>query len=887
MFNHCITRTFIKPVFIQVFRFHSTKLVKMEVKRSQPKWNLPNGDYVTGLKLNNSLTRNKELFIPKEGRKVSWYSCGPTVYDDSHMGHARSYISFDIMRRIMTDYFHYDIKYVMNITDIDDKIIRRARRTYLYEEYIGRVVEREVVMVDLKAAMQLLQSKIDQETDTDKLTMMHKSMKAVTQTYNNQLLTTQELLSSGVIADVLSDWLDEEKGGSVVDNDIFQVLPRLYEDKFHQDMKHLNVREADVVTRVSEFIPQIVEYVQEIIKKEYAYDSNGSVYFNTSAFDNHNHHHYAKLVPEACGDAKALEEGEGSLSVSKERLTEKRNTTDFALWKKSKQGEPSWESPWGMGRPGWHIECSVMASCVLGASLDVHTGGIDLKFPHHDNELAQSEAYYDNDDWVTYFLHSGHLTIEGCKMSKSLKNFITIQQALHKYSSRHLRLLFLMHGWDQPLDYSESTMKVATVLEKSFNEFFMTVKDLLRQKDDGDDDDAKEVTSAGQELQRRFAECKQAVHKALCDNLNTKTSLDAMRKLIGHCNLIFKLPHPPKTTLRNIASYLTAMLKVFGAVDDCVRGQENQKELEEVLLPYLQAFSDFRDSVRSEAGKIEDKELAGVILRLCDEVRDGVLVRMGVSVEDKEDKEGGSVVKLLRVDVMRREVEEKDKKEKELRSQYEATRSQKKDKLNAWKVTPAEASNQERHNAHFDMISDDVDSDTLGFPVQGIPNSLEEVILPYLEAFSEFRDSVRSEARKNKAVALLRLCDEVRDGVLVGMGVSVEDKEGGGKAVVKLLGVDVMRREVEEKEQQLRMKQALKEEKLAQQKAKMEAYKTPPSQMFKLQCSLYSAFDDQGLPTHDETGAVLTKSQIKKLQKAYDAQAKKHNDYLKSLKQCV
>merc|ERR1711902_412329 len=171
----------------------------------------------------------------------------------------------------------------------------------------------------------------------------------------------------------------------------------------------------------------------------------------------------------------ALKEGEGDLSVSDAIQKEKKSNADFALWKMSKPGEPSWPSPWGKGRPGWHIECSAMASSILGESIDIHTGGYDLKFPHHDNELAQSEAYFDNDNWIRYFLHSGHLTIAGCKMSKSLKNFITIQEALKQHTARQLRLAFLMHSWKDTLDYSENAMELSISYEKTVNEFFLVV----------------------------------------------------------------------------------------------------------------------------------------------------------------------------------------------------------------------------------------------------------------------------------------------------------------------------------------------------------------------------------------------------------------------------
>lgn len=194
-------------------------------------------------------------------------------------------------------------------------------------------------------------------------------------------------------------------------------------------MEALNVRLPNVITRVSEYVPEIVAFIDGIIKKGFAYEANGSVYFDVLGFANDKDHTYAKLEPTSFGDAEKLKEGEGSLGAATEG--DKRNPQDFALWKKSKPGEPLWESPWGPGRPGWHIECSAMAHEVFKEfPIDIHSGGCDLRFPHHDNEMAQSEAYYGCDNWIQHFWHTGHLHIDKLKMSKSLKNFLTIREIL-------------------------------------------------------------------------------------------------------------------------------------------------------------------------------------------------------------------------------------------------------------------------------------------------------------------------------------------------------------------------------------------------------------------------------------------------------------------------
>ena len=271
----------------------------------------------------------------------------------------------------------------------------------------------------------------------------------------------------------------------------------------------LSARPAGYRARACRLCPvQIVDFVETIIKNGYAYESGGSVYFDVEKYSKSSHV-YGKLVPENVGNSGAVAEGEGELSVG---AADKRGACDFALWKKSKPGEPEWDSPWGKGRPGWHIECSAMAGCVLctlcgvfvwrggervgvarvwrvsrdtlkaiaGGRIDIHSGGVDLRFPHHENEIAQSEACFDCDQWVNYFLHSGHLHIEGQKMSKSLKNFIKISNVLERFTARQIRLYFLLQKYNKPMNYSDEAMVEAVTVDKSYNEFFLNVKAKVR-----------------------------------------------------------------------------------------------------------------------------------------------------------------------------------------------------------------------------------------------------------------------------------------------------------------------------------------------------------------------------------------------------------------------
>jgi cysteinyl-tRNA synthetase len=455
--------------------------------------------------------------------------------------------------------------------------------------------------------------------------------------------------------DPLSDWLDSRLGPNITDKSIFASLTQRFEQEFHCDMEALNVLPADVLTRVSEYVPEVVDYIQEIVAKGFAYESNGSVYFDVVKFSSAPDHTYAKLVPEAVGDLTALAEGEGELSAGGQ--AEKRAPNDFALWKASKAGEPAWPSPWGQGRPGWHIECSVMACDILGEKADIHTGGVDLKFPHHDNEIAQAEARYGSDQWMSYFLHSGHLTIAGCKMSKSLKNFITIKQALEKHSARQLRLAFLLHSWSATLDYSEATMREAQHYEKMFNEFFLTVKDLVRKQPKGVDSYLK-FSDREKQLLGRLTEARAAIHAALCDSVDTPRAMRVMKELVNTGSIYLSLQSGPANArlLHNIASYLTAILRVFGVISDSspigfpLATTQSSENMEEVVMPYLSLLAGFREDVRKKALEVKD----GDLLRVCDELRDRKLGDLGVRMEDKEE---GTVVKVVGRDAIQRERE--------------------------------------------------------------------------------------------------------------------------------------------------------------------------------------------------------------------------------------
>jgi cysteinyl-tRNA synthetase len=391
----------------------------------------------------------------------------------------------------------------------------------------------------------------------------------------SQASTSSDLIQAA--SPILAPYLDAQHGSTLTDPALFRALPAEMEASFFADMAALRVERPTTLTRVTEYVPEIVAFVERIIANGYAYAAGPSVYFDVNAFegakaksaaageDDAWTHVYAKLHPWSKGDSSLLQEGEGSLSSG----SGKRSKTDFALWKGSKPGEPAWDSPWGPGRPGWHIECSVMASAVLGNGMDIHSGGIDLAFPHHDNELAQAEAYHDCRQWVNYFLHTGHLHIEGLKMSKSLKNYITIQEALQRNTARQLRLAFMLQPWAGRMDFKESAMVEVKAREALFNNFFANAKAIVAKAAATRTlDGLHHFEQAEADLMRALQAAQAAFHEALCDSFDMPKAMDVLSSLVTQSNTYINARSPFNTSaLEAVAQWVTRMLRMFGLGD--------------------------------------------------------------------------------------------------------------------------------------------------------------------------------------------------------------------------------------------------------------------------------------------------------------------------------
>lgn len=626
----------------------------MSETAAHPSWEKPvatgSVDTSSGIFINNTLTGSMDEFVSSTPGHITWYTCGPTVYDSAHVGHARAYVTFDLIRRVLGDYFGYSIFYVMNVTDIDDKIILRARRDYLWLQFVK--VHSPTADDLMSRGMKALGSRKDKllhtlsELDAQCGTADKRTLKGVTEQIaatklklKNQIEALSELSDSvpptderleHLVKDAISEELDFQSGASITDHSIFAAHASRFEEEFLEDMERLGVRPADVYTRVSEYVPQIVEYVEKIISNGFAYVCDNSVYFDTAAFDAHPSHDYAKLVPTAKGDLTLIAEGEGALG---DKPASKKSNCDFALWKASKPGEPSWDSPWGPGRPGWHIECSAMASDILGSNFDIHSGGIDLAFPHHDNELAQAEAHFDCKQWVNYFMHAGHLHIDGLKMSKSLKNFITIRQALEHFTPAQLRIVFLLQGWDRTMNFSDQFVDEAITKEKKLKEFFLEVEVHLRKGTAG-----KQVwNTTDRVLHEDLLASQSLVDSALKNNFDFPTAFQALFNLVSKVN-VYMSSHPALRTplLRKCAMYVHKMLTIFGVVNSdslkMTTSSSQCSDTQNTLSPVLDCLVEFRKQIRTLAIAEGNHD----ILKLCDQFRDQSLPPLGIRLDDSQ-----------------------------------------------------------------------------------------------------------------------------------------------------------------------------------------------------------------------------------------------------------
>lgn len=456
------------------------------------------------MKILNTLTRRKEEFVPINEGKVGIYVCGPTVYDYIHIGNARPMIVFDTLRRYL-EYKGYDVNYVSNFTDVDDKIIKRANE-------------------------------------------------------------------EGVDASVISE---------------------RYIAEVKKDMAALNVREATTHPKATEEIPDMIEMVKTLIEKGYAYEVNGTVYFRTRKFKD-----YGKLSKKNIDD---LRSGNRDLLVS--GVDEKEDPLDFVLWKPKKEGEPSWPSPWGDGRPGWHLECSVMSKKYIGDVIDIHAGGEDLIFPHHENEIAQSEAA-NGTEFARYWMHNGFLKINNEKMSKSLGNFFTVREIAEKYPLQVIRFFMLSAHYRSPLNFS------ADLVEASKNglERILTAVDRL-----------KSISGTEREVDKAVADEMDAFVKkyeaAMDDDLNTADAISVIFELVKYAN-VNVTEDSTKSTVELVLNTVTKLCDILGIITE---------KKEEILDSDIEALIEERQAARRA------KNFAR-----ADEIRDQ-LSDMGIILEDTRE----------------------------------------------------------------------------------------------------------------------------------------------------------------------------------------------------------------------------------------------------------
>ena len=463
------------------------------------------------MKIYNTMSKRKEHFVPLEEGKVKMYVCGPTVYNYIHIGNARPMIVFDTVRRYF-EYKGYDVNFVSNFTDVDDKIIKKANE-------------------------------------------------------------------EGVTADEIS---------------------KRYIEECKKDMEGMNIEPATKNPLATEEIGGMIEMISTLIDKGYAYEKNGTVYFRTRRFKD-----YGKLSHKNLDD---LQSGGRALHVTGE--DEKEDSLDFVLWKPKKEGEPAWQSPWGEGRPGWHIECSEMSKKYLGEQIDIHAGGEDLIFPHHENEIAQSEAA-NGKEFAKYWMHNGFLNIDNRKMSKSLGNFFTVREISEKYDLQVLRFFMLSAHYRSPLNFSADLMESA---RSGLNRIVTAAENLKFLIGSAG---STAMTEEEQEKFAKSAEYVESFEKAMDDDFNTADAIAAVFELVKYIN----------TTAGGDSSreYLESLLKWLVSLTD-VLGIIVERE-EEILDADIEALIAERQAARKErnfarADQIRDELLAkGIIL---EDTREGV-----------------------------------------------------------------------------------------------------------------------------------------------------------------------------------------------------------------------------------------------------------------------
>ena len=461
------------------------------------------------MKIYNTMSKKKEDFVPLEEGKVKMYVCGPTVYNFIHIGNARPMIAFDTVRRYF-EYKGYDVNFVSNFTDVDDKIIKKA-------------------------------------------------------------------IEEGVTADEVS---------------------KRYIAECKKDMEAMNIKPATKNPLATEEICGMVDMIQTLIDKGYAYEKNGTVYYRTRKFEG-----YGKLSHKNLDD---LQSGGRTLLVTGE--DEKEDPLDFVLWKPKKEGEPAWESPWSEGRPGWHIECSEMSKKYLGEQIDIHAGGEDLIFPHHENEIAQSEAA-NGKEFARYWMHNGFLNIDNRKMSKSLGNFFTVREISEKYDLQVLRFFMLSAHYRSPLNFSAELMEAA----KSGLERILTAAENLRFLSGNAGDGA--MTEEEKELFARTEEYVADFERAMDDDFNTADAIAAVFDLVKYINTTADGSRS-REYLDSLYARLQTLTDVLGIIVD--------KE-EEMLDADIEAMIEKRQAARKERN-----------FALADQIRDELLAK-GIILEDTRE----------------------------------------------------------------------------------------------------------------------------------------------------------------------------------------------------------------------------------------------------------